>query len=582
MKLCIIGPGVKEIPPKAWGAIESLIWDYYLNLKKKNIDVDLINNRHLKQVITEINKKAYDIVHIMYDDYVVIAPYINCGKIIYTSHYAYITHPDFQVKYSSYFNNIFKNVILNKNFITINAISNEIKQVYVKHGFPENKINVIQNGAREDMFIFHQNPEKINKSIYLAKIEERKKQYKYQNIKNIDFVGNYSSSNFDRTNKNYLGEWDKDTLYKNMSHYGNLILLSDGEADPLVVKEALICGLGVVISECSAANLDEKEFITIIPNDKLNDIDYITRKIIKNRIISLSKRNEIREYALNKFSWNNIINKYLDDNKLKNSKIDKITAVTALFDIKRENEGDGRSISNYVKWLNLTLKLNIPFVIYCDSHVYEKIKDNDIIKNKNKYKIIVLNHSEIEYFKYIDTVKKIVKDEKYISKMKGKSRLEIKLPIYNLLIMNKINFMNMATENDYFKSNFYLWIDAGCSRFFDNNNLNSNKLWPNFHKLKYDKFNIQIKKTIFQINDINEILYHNDHFTTATIFGGNKEILKLMKQYVYNTFQYMIKNNIINNEQIVFAVIYKKYPDLFETFINKTNEHLPYFRYLTN
>ena len=44
MKLCIIGPGVKEIPPKAWGAIESLIWDYYLNLKKKNIDVDLIND----------------------------------------------------------------------------------------------------------------------------------------------------------------------------------------------------------------------------------------------------------------------------------------------------------------------------------------------------------------------------------------------------------------------------------------------------------------------------------------------------------------------------------------------------------
>ena len=49
-----------------------------------------------------------------------------------------------------------------------------------------------------------------------------------------------------------------------------MILLSEGEADPLVVKEALIAGLGVVVSECSAANLDlSKQFITIIPNDKI-------------------------------------------------------------------------------------------------------------------------------------------------------------------------------------------------------------------------------------------------------------------------------------------------------------------------
>ena len=124
-------------------------------------------------------------------------------------------------------------------------------------------------------FIFLYAPLNINKSVYLAKIENRKRQYVYQSIPNIDFVGNYHNSSFNRDNSNYLGEWNKDILYNYLSSYGNLVLLSDGEADPLVIKEALICGLGVVVSECSAANLDRNlSFIDVIPNNKLDNIEY--------------------------------------------------------------------------------------------------------------------------------------------------------------------------------------------------------------------------------------------------------------------------------------------------------------------
>ena len=49
-----------------------------------------------------------------------------------------------------------------------------------------------------------------------------------------------------------------------------LVLLSDGEAHPLVCLEAFAAGLGVVISQWAAANLDlDKDFITVIPEDKL-------------------------------------------------------------------------------------------------------------------------------------------------------------------------------------------------------------------------------------------------------------------------------------------------------------------------
>jgi glycosyltransferase involved in cell wall biosynthesis len=310
MKICIIGPGCKPIPPTGWGAIESIVWDYYINLKSSH-DVTIINNKNPNEIIIHANSIEYDIIHIMYDDHVIIAPYLKCSKIFYTSHYAYITHPNFEETQKWYFKNIFQQVIANQERLVLNVISEQIKNVYIKYGFPSNKINVLHNGSREDEFKYHINPINKGKSIYLAKIELRKKQYIYQCIPNIDFVGNYHNSSFDLSQLNYLGEWNKEKLYNNLSHYGNLVLLSDGEADPLVVKEALICGLGVVVSECACANLDlSKEFITVIPNDKLTDISYVNHEIVKNREISITQRDRIREYGLKVFSWKNVLNKY--------------------------------------------------------------------------------------------------------------------------------------------------------------------------------------------------------------------------------------------------------------------------------
>jgi glycosyltransferase involved in cell wall biosynthesis len=311
MKVILIGPGCMPIPPPAWGAVESIVWDYYENLKKKDIYVEIVNYSNPNQIIQECNKHNPDVIHIMYDDHIIVSPYLKCKKIFYTSHYAFITHPDFKNKYSGYFNGIFMKVIQNQQYITLNVISDDIANIYKKNGF-NGTINILHNGAREDLFRYTTIPQYPNKSVYVAKIEYRKGQYKYQSLPNIDFVGHYHDSSFNTNNPNYIGSWNKPTLYNNLTDYANLILLSEGEADPLVIKEALMAGLGIVASECSVANLDRTlNFITIIPNNKLDDLEYINNEIILNRNISINKREEIRNYALQNFSWNNIINKYL-------------------------------------------------------------------------------------------------------------------------------------------------------------------------------------------------------------------------------------------------------------------------------
>ena len=166
----LIGPGLKPIPPKGWGAVESVVWDYYTNLKNLDIDAEIINSNNLHFIIDKCNNNPSSIIYIMYDDYITIVPYLKSKYIYYMSHFAYITHPKFTIKYSNYFKNIFLKAIEYKNKIIINAISEEIKQVYIKYGFPKERLNVLHNGAREDQFRFTETPSKGARSAYVAKI----------------------------------------------------------------------------------------------------------------------------------------------------------------------------------------------------------------------------------------------------------------------------------------------------------------------------------------------------------------------------------------------------------------------------
>ena len=176
---------------------------------------------------------------------------------------------------------------------------------------PSNQLFVTPNGVNVDKFKFNklELESDICKSLYLAKIDYRKRQHMFQSIDSLYYAGNNADPRFD-VNKNYLGEWSKETLYNDLTKYGNLVLLSDGEAHPLVCLEAFAAGLGVVISQWAAANLDvSKDFITVIPEDKINDLEFVDTEIVKNRYYSVNNRPEIREYA-ESFSWTKVVEKY--------------------------------------------------------------------------------------------------------------------------------------------------------------------------------------------------------------------------------------------------------------------------------
>ena len=153
----------------------------------------------------------------------------------------------------------------------------------------------------------------MNKTVYLGQINDRKGQHKYCNLQNIDIIGPNSNNTSNNILINYKGSWTRNDVYNKLTEYGNLLLLSKGEADPLVVKEALMCGLGLVINSTSSKNLLPNDFITIIEDDKMDDLNYIQTKIDENRLKCILIRTEIRKYAEHNFSWNIFIKKYINN-----------------------------------------------------------------------------------------------------------------------------------------------------------------------------------------------------------------------------------------------------------------------------
>ena len=52
------------------------------------------------------------------------------------------------------------------------------------------------------------------------------------------------------------------------------------------------------------------------------------------------------------------------------------TIITALYDIDREKEGDGRTFDEYLSWFKETLKVKTPMVIFVDESLKEFVEKN--------------------------------------------------------------------------------------------------------------------------------------------------------------------------------------------------------------
>ncbi len=307
MNIAFIGPGIMAIPPDGWGAVEMLIWDYATVLGELGHTGAIINTPDRSQIIEELKEQSFDVVHLHYDVFHDIIPQILdtiSGKLIVSSHYPYINYSD--MWHNDNYGPISESYIENKHFHIFSSSQKDI-DTFVKFGADVDRCWLSKLGVLNDSNQFDENPT-YDHTLSFSQICDRKRQYIIQDFDNVDFVGRMEYGKFsNRTN--YKGEMPREKLNIEITKYSNFTLLSSVEnTTPLVVKEALICGLGVVVSEQVSVELDTSlDFIDVIPEDKIKDLSYIKDVLEKNKEYSVKNRNEIRDYGIKTFGLANIL-----------------------------------------------------------------------------------------------------------------------------------------------------------------------------------------------------------------------------------------------------------------------------------
>lgn len=287
MKIVLVGNGWLPIPPVGWGAVEILLWDIYNELVSMGHEVHIVNVVEVDVALDHIRRLDPDVVHLNIDRFGVIIPYIMC-PVIFTCH-------------ESLMDRFIKNVLPHVTFETTIIALNPSTHAILNQHFP--KVRLVPNGMNPQPFRFSPTCLLPDRSIYVGHVSSLKRQELCVSIPSVDFVGTHFDGPFPVDHPNYKGAWTREMIHSSLTNYANLVLLSKYEQQGIVICEAMFCGLGIVCSEAPARGLDTTlPWITVIPEEKINDTAFVESEIVRNRAIALQCRSEIREYGMKRYS----------------------------------------------------------------------------------------------------------------------------------------------------------------------------------------------------------------------------------------------------------------------------------------
>tara|TARA_B100001248_G_scaffold183754_1_gene139990 strand:+ start:169 stop:993 length:825 start_codon:yes stop_codon:yes gene_type:complete len=228
-----------------------------------------------------------------------------------------------------------------------------------------------------------------------------------------------------------------------------------------------------------------------------------------------------------------------------------LTIVTGYFDMPSKH-----SSNNYKTWMKSLLSYNGPMIIFTDKENYQIIKKN----RQHPHTHIIIQKIE-DFSTYIYKDKQNTNLGFYYEEGRSKN---MNIDIYNILQLEKINFLKQAIELNKFNTRYYAWYDIGYLR---NNQILPHN-WPNQNKLK-----ILHNKVVFMSifgkdceydNDINEIYTYDNPPHNLLLTGGFVGLDKNKINQLYNlyikTIDEMIKEGQWPQDQFVFTKMYcKKY-----------------------
>jgi hypothetical protein len=244
-----------------------------------------------------------------------------------------------------------------------------------------------------------------------------------------------------------------------------------------------------------------------------------------------------------------------------------VTVVTALFDIGRDTcKGYfKRNFDQYTGWFRNLLPLNIPMVIYCEPFTEELVWQ---YRSKENTKVILMTTQDIvEYFPYYQEVQDIRNQSAWFDGAEWlPNSPQATLRLYNPLVMSKLYWMRDVAKENYFKTDYFLWIDGGIANttpisyfdppFFDQIATYLDK----FLLLCFDYRDLEVHG--FETDAMDEYAQEKvNRVARATLFGGSAAVLEEMTDLYDDLLCVTLRNGYMGTEESIFTLLTYLYPE---------------------
>lgn len=271
-----------------------------------------------------------------------------------------------------------------------------------------------------------------------------------------------------------------------------------------------------------------------------------------------------------------------------------LTVVTGIWDLDRENAGDGfkRSFSHYIDHFKKLLSCDCNMIIFVDKS-HESIVWGAGRKPENTFVI----HKSPENFKtdfpFYDSVQKIRSSQEWLGQASWlEQSTQATLELYNPMVMSKMFMLHDAKIHNPFNTDYLVWIDGAITNtvhegYFTHDNV-FDKITNIINKFLFVSFPYVDGPEIhgFSRSSMEKYCGSDPQYVCrGGIFGGHKDFIPEANSLYYSLLDQSMSENLMGTEESIFTIMSHLQPENYHRYELKDEDCgllSPFFEMLKN